>query len=166
MNDGPAEPSTGTSIGLLLLTVFLFVLAGLEARVTLRDYVLPWGELIDDIRQEPAWERAGRLSVWVGPSQTDFIAFLRETLPLDASVIVPGKYHDPWSRYPNLMQYYLYPRNIVACAENDLLRCTGMISDKENVYILKSKLVTWEIPEVLNATAYLREDGQGVYRLP
>lgn len=149
----------------LLLSVFLCVLAGLQARVTFRDYVLPWSEQIYEIRLQPAWERAGRLSVWVGPERTDFIGYLRSVLPSDATVIVPGRYRDPWDAYPYLMQYYLYPRKIVACADNDLVTCIRNLPKDELVYILKSFDTDWEIPAVLGGVGYLETDGQGVYRV-
>jgi hypothetical protein len=159
------KPGTSTRIRLQLLTVLLFVLAGMQARIALRDYVLPWSEDIYRVRLEPAWVRAGDLSVWVGPAGTDFMAFLRSSMPPDASLLVPGVYEDPWNRFPNLLQYYLYPRNIVACPDNDLLACVGAMSGEDEVFILKSELASWEIPDALNAVGYLREDGQGVYRV-
>jgi hypothetical protein len=160
------ESGSPAQIRLQLLAVFLFVLAGMEARIALRDYVMPWSKAIYGVRLEPAWERAGRLSVWVGSAGTDFFAYLRSVVPPDASLLVPGEYQDPWNRFPNLLQYYLYPRTIIACPHNDLLGCIDAMSDEGQIFILKSEIANWEIPKVLNAAGYLREDGQGVYRVP
>lgn len=118
----PPSPRARTT-ALPVLMVILGLASLGQATVIAKDYVLPWSSRLWEIRRLPARDRSGVLYEWFGAEATDFAAFLRQTLPDSASVIVPTDREVGELRYPELWQYFLFPRHVVGCESTQLENC-------------------------------------------
>jgi hypothetical protein len=67
------------------------------------------------LRDAPALERSARLAY--GNDFSDYVLFLRRTIPDDALVVIPWSRADPVLSEMSFMQYFLFPRRLTNCAE-------------------------------------------------
>ena len=93
----------------------------LQVYVLYSDYLSPWGRRIWDLRARTVWERSGYLSPWFGAERTEFLGFVRENTSSDAVLLFTEK-SGPYSWKP-LLQYFLFPRTVVHCADADVTAC-------------------------------------------
>ena len=113
------------------------VLAALSAFFQLilvaRDYAVPLIQTAWTARQEPAWQRAAELQE--DEDFAGFIAFLRQSIPEDARVILPPNKPERPLAHIGFMQYYLFPRDIHNCGVNEIDDCILRVTGR-NTYIL------------------------------
>lgn len=107
------------------------------------DYILPWSSRLWEIRRLPARDRSGLLYEWFGVEATEFAGFLRQTLPDSASLIVPTDRAVGELRFPELWQYFLFPRRVVGCESAQLEECLAGL-DPDASYVVQVD----SIPEV------------------
>jgi hypothetical protein len=119
-----------------VLFVTLAMLA--QAVVTFQSYSLPWTKDVIQLLGAPSWKRAGYLSQWLGKEPTDYLGFLREQIPTEAVVLIPRSHEGVYTQRP-LIQYYLFPREIVSCRSQEIGRCVEEQWEATGVmpYILK-----------------------------
>ena len=109
--------------GLPVLMVILGLASLGQLAVVAGDYILPWSSRLWEVRRLPARDRSGLLYEWFGVEATEFAGFLRRTLPDSASVIVPIDRAVGELRFPELWQYFLFPRRVVGCESAQLEQC-------------------------------------------
>lgn len=120
--------------------VFLVVSIVAQVWVTGGRFALPWIAKVGEVWGEPVWKRTGYLSQWLGPERTEYIGFLREEIPEEATVYVPSEgYSGGIFRFDTLLQYYLYPRRVDRCPPQDLEVCLREAASKASgrFYILQ-----------------------------
>ncbi len=97
-------------------------LAGLFQLVVVgRGYVVPLVEATWVMREKPAWQRAAILEE--GEGFAGFVDFLRSQIPEDARVILPPNKPQRPLAHVGFMEYYLFPREIHNCGENEIDDC-------------------------------------------
>jgi len=118
----------------ILIAAVLVISIILQLAVVMEGYIGSWSPRIWALRNSPAWVRAGLLSPWVGEKPTRFFGFVRDGVPENAILMVPAKSKATAYRF-NLMQFFLFPRELIVCHENQLKSCllTGLGPD---TYIL------------------------------
>jgi len=121
--DSALPSSRATTTGLYLLMVVLSLASLGQLAVIAGDYILPWSSRLWEIRRLPARDRSGLLYEWFGEEATEFAGFLRQTLPDSVSVIVPIDRAVGELRFPELWQYFLFPRRVVGCESAQLQQC-------------------------------------------
>lgn len=121
-DSAPASPRA-TTTGLSLLMVVLGLASMGQLAVIAGDYILPWSSRRISQSRLPARDRSGLLYEWFGVEATEFAGFLRQTLPNSASVIVPIDRAVGELRFPELWQYFLFPRRVVGCESTQLEEC-------------------------------------------
>jgi len=105
-------------LGLLILTA-----AAIQLWVAVEQFAVPWQAQLVGLWRQPAWKRAGYVAQYLGPDRTEFIGFLRSSIPQDAKVVIPPEGYGDIFGFPNLMQAYLFPRDIVDCPSDKPYRC-------------------------------------------
>jgi hypothetical protein len=99
------------------------------------EYVIPWSVRIWRIRDLAAWERAGILSIWFGEEAVEFTRFLRAKVPETSIVVVMTDTGAGEYRFPNLMQYYLFPREVRGCNTRNFSECLAETDALETAII-------------------------------
>lgn len=96
-----------------VLTIVLGI--GLAAQVTLlcETYVLPIAERIWPVRDQTALDRSAEIAF--GNEFASYIRYLRETIPEGGRVVLPPMIAEPVYGNVGLMQYFLFPREVVNC---------------------------------------------------
>ncbi len=114
---------------LLLLAVFIQL-------IILANFVISWGKQILQMKDLSPIQKSA-LTTWTAEF-SEYIMFLRETIPEDARIILPPNAFSPPIDNVGYMQYLLFPREIHNCGPDEIeacvLRATG-----SNTYILSSK---------------------------
>ena len=119
------------------LAIAVIALASLgQLFVVVREYVAPWSARVWEVRDLPAWERAGILATGFGPELTEFASFLRDLLPESAVIVIPAEKSAGDLRHPNLWQYFLIPRTVRTCVSADFPNCLAGIDD-QMTYIMR-----------------------------
>lgn len=119
------------------LSRWLLLAAGLAGLFQLfvvgRGYALPFLEATWSMREKPAWQRAAILQE--GEDFAGFVAFLRSQVPEDARVILPPNKPQRPLAHIGFMEYFLFPRDIHNCAENEVDDCILRVAGR-NTFIL------------------------------
>jgi hypothetical protein len=113
------------------------------------------------VRGTPAIERSAQIAF--GSDFSDFILFIRETVPESAKLVVPPKGMEPVYGDIGLMQYFLRPRTIIDCPMGeDLVPCVRSLTGA-STYILAVQ----DFPPQADAGLYRNlvafSDTRGVY---
>lgn len=93
------------------------ILAGgalIQVILVLSLVIAPLASNIWHVRDLPKSERSARLAF--GDNFAEFIDFVREHVPDDATVIIPYEETDIVFGNVGIMQYFLFPREIADCA--------------------------------------------------
>lgn len=116
-----------------IATAGLLVAVLFQAIVSWNSYVRPQGARAWRLRELPVWQRTA--IILLGEDTADFLAFVRETVPEDARVIVPPRSRGSAYEEVGLMQYFLFPRDIHNCGQGEVEACVRRATG-ENTYIL------------------------------
>jgi hypothetical protein len=123
------KSSSMMSVILILLAAALIV----NLFTLARSYAAPTLKQVWQLRDSPAWERAAYLLE--GGRFGGFVSFVRDTTPEDARVILPPQQPPRVTAHVDLMQYFLYPRDIHNCGINEVEACILRVTGP-NTYIL------------------------------
>jgi hypothetical protein len=94
-----------------------------QSIITLRGTILPMYRDARDVRGLPALQRSAIIAF--GDTFAAYIGFLRSQIPETGRVVIPPPSADPVFGNTGLMQYYLFPRQIVNCPDGpDVDICT------------------------------------------
>lgn len=104
-----------------------------QSYATFETFIHPLGSRIWEVRQLPAIERTTTLSTWISPDEQQFLEFLREQTPPDATLVFFEE-HGIFSWWPAL-QYALYPRHIRSCP-NAVETCWEPLLDGNSYLVL------------------------------
>ena len=147
-----------------LATAIVLLGVLLQVYVLYSDYLSPWGGRIWDLRARTAWERSGFLSPWFGAERTEFLGFVRENTSSDAVLLFTEK-SGPYSWRP-LLQYFLFPRTVVHCADANLTACIESdLGDGGFVVHPEGGPGPEGIPITAGFIPYRAEDQTGLYQL-
>ena len=116
-----------------LLLVLIAILVGYQAVVSWTSYILPTASRAWDLRNEPAWARAGVMLV--GDRITGHLGFLKQSLPEEARVVLPPHSGGGVYEHIGFIQYFLIPRDIINCGPNELEACIRRVGGS-STYIL------------------------------
>jgi hypothetical protein len=139
-------------LAVALLIQIAFLVSGSVGRVVERAWI---------VRRAPALERSAQIAF--GSDFSDFISFIRETVPESAKLVVPSKGLDPVYGDIGLMQYFLRPRTIIDCPLGEgLVPCVRSLTGA-STYILAVP----DFPPQADAHLYRNlvafRDDRGVY---
>jgi hypothetical protein len=110
----------------LAVIVQLFILAR---------FVSSWGVQIFEMKDYSPIQKSA-LTTWTA-GFSEYIVFLRETIPDDARVILPPNAFSPPIDNVGYMQYLLFPREIHNCGPDEIDACV-LRADGPSTYILSS----------------------------
>src|SRR3970040_1596483 len=103
-------------------TVLLWLALLVQLAVLLRTKIQPLAEKVWEVRHLSAVDRSAEIAF--GSEFARYIRFLREAVPEDARVLVPPFDWEPVFGNIGLMQYFLFPREVVNCPNGaDLSGC-------------------------------------------
>ena len=95
----------------------MVIVIAIQAVIIWDGYVSWWGVKIWNVRHLPAWERTGRLPLWLGDDFTEHVIFLHDTLPEESTLLVPSF---GWVKtYTPILQFMLLPRRIISCGDSN-----------------------------------------------
>jgi hypothetical protein len=89
--------------------------------VVLNGEVLPTARSVRQFWGRSALERSG-LFIF-GRGFAEYISFLRNHVPEDASVMLPPRTQQTQFVHEGVMQYFLYPRRVDRCGPNEIEPC-------------------------------------------
>jgi hypothetical protein len=141
---------------LLLLAAVL-----VQTVVLFESVLLPTLDRIRRVYRLPARERSARLAF--GDEFAEYIRFLEEVVPSDATVIVPPVAVDEVLGNEGIVQYYLFPRRVSNCPRTQPVEpCVAGLTGPDS-YILA--VGGFPPPEVVEqAKTLVRfDDDRGVY---
>jgi hypothetical protein len=95
----------------ILLALSVAVAANVWAMAS--GYLRPFHQHFLGLADKPAIERSAEISF--GDRFTGYVLFLRSEIPPDATVIQPAFDADQTFGHRGLMQYFLFPRTVMAC---------------------------------------------------
>jgi hypothetical protein len=132
-----------------------------QASFVVQQYAWPRLVEIDQLRGQPSWYRSA--AIRTNPKQADFIEFLRTEIPAGSRVILPTTTGDSPFNYHGIMQYYLFPRTIVACRRSILATC---VRENRPAFIVQTGGFPDRsaVPTDWGLTSY--EERSGVYFAP
>lgn len=146
-----------------LLGTLLAMMVIAQGLVTLRTTIAPMYADARDVRGLPSLQRGGVISF--GDNFAAYIGFLRSQVPEAARVVIPPFDLDPVYGNLGLMQFFLFPREIVNCPSGpDLSACTSSLTSP-NTYLMRVR--SFPHPEsVARGRLLLQFDDQlGLYAL-
>lgn len=124
------------------------------------DYVIPFGQRVWKLRGRSALDRSAIIQV--GIEFSDYMDFIRNTVPEDSKVIVPP--HNPMQTLSHIgfVEYFLMPREIHNCGENEVRECVLRMTGENSYIIAIEGFPPKELAE--QAKKYLPfKDGLGIY---
>ncbi len=129
--------------------------------VLLESVLLPALNRIRRVYSLPARERSARLAF--GDGFADYIRFLEEVVPTDATVIVPPVTVDEVLGNEGIVQYYLFPRRVSNCPRSQPIeRCIAGPMGPDSYILAVGGFPPPEVAE--QAKAFVRfDDERGVY---
>lgn len=124
--------------------------------------IYPLGEEIWEVRSLPALERSAEIAF--GPRFASFIAFLTKVIPPEGRVVVPPMSLELVYGNIGIMQFFLFPRDIVNCPSGPTLSSCISSMKGGSTYILA--IGDFPKPEdVPEGKILLRHtENRGVYR--
>jgi len=122
----------------VIQTLFLIVVI-VQSWNLANDYVIRKSKAVWDLKGYSAIDRSAILSE--GMEFAEYMAFLRDTVPENAKVVMPP--HQPVQPLSNMgyVQYFLMPRTIINCGTNEVRECVLRMTG-ENSYIVTA----WKFP--------------------
>lgn len=97
-------------VGILLLLAFAY-----QFRVDWTTYGRPWTEDVLATWADSSVERAVRYQHWLDQEDRAFIAYLRDRIPENATVMIPERDAHFVFGHRRMLQQFLLPRRIVRC---------------------------------------------------
>jgi len=119
----------------VLLEICLAFFVCWQVVIVLTGYAIPWAKEIWALRHTSSFVRSGTFEVSMGKDPTGYVLFLRDRIPEDGIVIVPARALIGTLRKPFLVQYFLFPREIIACSKADITPCLPGV-DLSRTYVL------------------------------
>ena len=99
-----------------------------------KSVVYPLSTKIWEVRRLPALDRSAEIAF--GSEFASFVAFLREVIPPEGRVVVPPMVQEPVYGSIGLMQYFLFPRDVVNCPSGPSLSACVRSMKGAMTYIL------------------------------
>lgn len=115
--------------------VYTAILIGaviVQLGLLLNGYVSTQLSRIWRFRDMTAYERSAMFSF--GEEFLDYMQFVHETVPEDATVVIPKEIVGGALGHVGIMQFFLFPRKIVDCPLDTVPECLGLANP--DVYIL------------------------------
>jgi len=165
LNEGHVPRDRGIearSLGVRDLALWLFLaLVAVQGLLFARHTVRPIARSAWAIRDQPAWMRSATLLE--GSDFAGYVAFLRQTIPEDARVLLPPRSVYSPMAHVGLMQYFLFPRDIHNCGVNEVEACILRVRESAGTYVLS--LQRFPPRELASQTMrYVAfDDGRGVF---
>jgi hypothetical protein len=146
-----------------ILTAAAFGGALFQLNAGWESYLRPSGAQAWSLRALPAWERTA--IILLGGDEAGFLSFVRETVPVQARVILPPRSRGTPYEHVGMMQYFLNPRDIHNCGKNEVDECVSRATG-ESTYILA--LYYFPPRELARQTRRLisYDDNRGVFAPP
>ncbi len=115
-----------------LYSIVLAVAVVLQVGLLTDDYALTSLKRIWRLRAMSAYERSAMFSF--GEDFLRYMEFVTDTVPADATVVIPKEAQGGMFGHVGIMQFFLFPRRIVDCPLESVPGCLGL--GKPNFYIL------------------------------
>ena len=84
-----------------------------QLAIVTKSVVYPLTTKIWEVRRLPALDRSAEIAF--GPKFASYMTFLREVIPPEGRVVVPPMDQEPVFGNIGMMQYFLFPRDVVNC---------------------------------------------------
>ena len=116
-----------------LATGLLLVAVTAQAYLVLADYAIPTGRRVWETRREDAVTRSARFAF--GDDFAAYVSWLRDTIPSHSRVAIPKEEQGGPFGNLGLMQYFLFPRQIVDCPVEEVEACVARMTGPSS-YVL------------------------------
>jgi hypothetical protein len=158
MTTGRPAPTWWKRHGLELL---LLAAVLVQTVILLESVLLPPFNRIRRVSSLPARERSARLAF--GDEFAEYIRFIEEVVPSDATVIVPPVTVDEVLGNEGIVQYYLFPRRVSNCPRNQPIEpCIASLTGSHSYILAVGGFPPPDVAE--QAKVLVRfDDGRGVY---
>ncbi|MGA9190450.1 MAG: glycosyltransferase family 39 protein [Anaerolineales bacterium] len=114
-------------------TIVLIVGILFQTGFLLREYVLPWGWRVKQVWDNPRLARSADLSL--GPQAKRIIEYVNQVVPEDGTILLPPGQDESRFSVSRSMQYFFFPREVIACPEVGKTACREALSSPY-IYIL------------------------------
>jgi len=143
------------------LEVLLVAAVLVQTKVLLANVLLPAFDRLRGVSSLPARERSARLAF--GDGFAEYIRFLQEVVPSDATVIVPPVTVDEVLGNEGIVQYYLFPRRISNCPGSlPIGPCIARLTGPDSYILAVGEFPPPDVAE--HAKTLVRfDDDRGVY---
>jgi hypothetical protein len=102
--------------------VVLVITILIQSYFLLNTYAYKWGRLAVALREYSSFQRSGIL--FSSKRFSDFMGLVRDVVPENGTVVYLGGFMGGPTGHKGVMQYYLFPRNLVSCRHaQDLEDC-------------------------------------------
>jgi hypothetical protein len=108
----------GSSLAAVASLLTVAVLTLVQVVQLSSDFIGPRMLRYWDLRKATAWQRSALLAE--GQDFLEYVAFLRETIPAEAKVVLPPHSAiSDWGAYTSVefMQYFMFPRTVLNCSD-------------------------------------------------
>lgn len=146
-----------------ILTVLLVVVVCSQLGILLTTQVIPLARAIYRVRTLSALDRSAVLAF--GEDFASYMSFLRTSIPVEGRAVLPPVDSNPVLGHVGMMQYFLFPRDIVNCPGGpDLAQCVRSM-DGASTYILRVNTFPNPADVPANKSLLPFDARQGVYAL-
>lgn len=113
--------------------VLVLLSVAVQAYLVLGDYAIPTVRRVWETRREDAVTRSARFAF--GDDFAGYVSWLRDTIPAGSRVAIPKEEQGGPFGNLGLMQYFLFPRQIVDCPVDEVEACVARMTGP-NSYVL------------------------------
>jgi hypothetical protein len=139
----------------------LFLLVGLVQIWNLaNDYVIPFGNRVWKLKGRSALDRSAIIQV--GDEFSEYMDFVRNTVPEDSKVIVPPRRPIQTISHIGFVEYFLLPREIHNCAEGEVRECVLRMTGEHSYILVGGEFPPQELAEQVKEFLPFK-DGLGIY---
>jgi hypothetical protein len=147
------------------LTVVMLILALIiQSYAVLEGHVLPIVRRIWEVRHEDALRRSALLAF--GDDFANYVAWLRDSIPPNARVAIPKEEQGGLFGNLGLMQYFLFPREIVDCPVEEVEACVTRMTSPRSFILAPNDVFPPRSVLGVQRQFYSYDDIRGVFGPP
>ena len=143
----------------LIQALFLVVVI-VQSRNLVNDYVIRKSKIAWNLRGFSAIDKSAILSE--GMEFAEYMSFLRDTVPENATVVMPP--HQPVQPLSNLgfVHFFLMPRKIINCGSDEVVECVLRMTGEDYYIVTAWKFPPKDVAESVKKFIPFKDD-LGVY---
>ena len=153
------KPSGKRFIPWLIQALFILVVL-VQIWNLANGYVIPYGKRVWKLKGNSALDRSAIIRV--GGEFSEYMDFVRNTVPEDSKVIVPPRKPIQTLSHIGFVEYFLMPREIHNCGEDEVRECVLRMTGEHSYILVGGEFPPKELAEQVKEFLPFK-DGLGVY---